>query len=734
MLQYHSMAFLVSLVIVTCVACHVHVFEVTLSNNSQNSLKAEHIHGTATIPADTTLVFGTAPLLNLFCSCALFLAAVLFNLKVKFVVIVLCASFPIGSTPILDLSFLCALLLVSTLFSKLHLKVAFLALVVCAIFPIACLCVFVVGVNTIALINVITIQYMVNHWTDIDRLMNYSVCGLPMYILHGGSKSDTTCTSTCSSHQTRQSSSSVRGTKRTIDSDHRDNCDSSGGEPPKKRGRPSAYHLSQACSPCSIWLQTGRDTHLVQHHRSNPMVHPGKSANAMAVYVSQPGCQIILKPDSCVCKGCDLDFKRNHNNSGIPRWVKVRDDTLNQKHCILCCTNSSNCQCARIEDWGPSTWHGDQSIEWWGKYFVQKDLCRAINPLAMDMCRLHVREFRRCLAARECLSCSTAHADKWFPTNGADNELLWLCEVCETCNCGKERMEEMLERDKVSENRINKIRAETINGALSEIKENTYIYTLPLVDRFKEQVGSSEEMASHVRSLNFYMDKYLTCNSFKLFCGSTRLGKLYYDERVHTMNGIERLYKVVVENYKLMKENTNLRQKSMSINDIKKMINDQCNKYPTASTFDYRSLVDNGILSEDKLQSYFNPELLKFIDEVTKSKKSGNTSTSQLYSDMRKLRLISLMCYAKNPSVTFMQTIIGLFCYAYGLRDKGFEILNFFGCSCSVDHVRRHGDFWSSHRSVMDELDVKKLWRISFDNLNFKIKYSVCVPTSNNYN
>ena len=94
---------------------------------------------------------------------------------------------------------------------------------------------------------------------------------------------------------------------------------------------------------------------------------------------------------------------------------------------------------------------------------------------------------------------------------------------------------------------------------------------------------------------------------------------------------------------------------------------------------------------------------------------------------MRKLRIftiISLPYYTKNPSTTFIQTIIGLFCYAYGLCDKGFEILNAFGCCYSVDHIQSHGDYWSSRRSMMDELDLKKLWRVSFDNLNFKLKYS----------
>lgn len=50
-------------------------------------------------------------------------------------------------------------------------------------------------------------------------------------------------------------------------------------------------------------------------------------------------------------------------------------------------------------------------------------------------------------------------------------------------------MEEMLESNEISEDRINNIRAVMINGEVSEIKENTmsyYVYTLPLVDRFKK--------------------------------------------------------------------------------------------------------------------------------------------------------------------------------------------------------------------------------------------------------
>ena len=112
------------------------------------------------------------------------------------------------------------------------------------------------------------------------------------------------------------------------------------------------------------------------------------------------------------------------------------------------------------------------------------------------------------------------NSDNRFPTKGyIRNEYSWLCEVCETCNCDKERMEEMLESNEISEDRINNTSAVMINGEVSEIKENTmsyYVHTLPQMDRFKEEVDSSnsEEMSSHVRSLNFYMEKYITCISF----------------------------------------------------------------------------------------------------------------------------------------------------------------------------------------------------------------------------
>ena len=98
-----------------------------------------------------------------------------------------------------------------------------------------------------------------------------------------------------------------------------------------------------------------------------------------------------------------------------------------------------------------------------------------------------------------------------------------------------------------------------------------------------------------------------------------------------------------------------------------------------------------------------------------------------MHQDLRKLRIkmtTALLCVTMNPSSCFLQTLLGLMCYSYGLRDQGFELLNAFGCTCSVHHVREHGIFWANKRNVLEELDCTRPWRISIDNLNFHIKFA----------
>ena len=39
-------------------------------------------------------------------------------------------------------------------------------------------------------------------------------------------------------------------------------------------------------------------------------------------------------------------------------------------------------------------------------------------------------------------------------------------------------------------------------------------------------------------------------------------------------------------------------------------------------------------------------------------------------------------------------------------------------------YIRKHGDHWTTLRNAVDELDRTKLLRVSFDNLNYKIKFA----------
>ena len=136
-----------------------------------------------------------------------------------------------------------------------------------------------------------------------------------------------------------------------------------------------------------------------------------------------------------------------------------------------------------------------------------------------------------------------------------------------------------------------------------------------------------------IRSLNSYMGKYLVSIGYKMYCGSTKLGKLYYDAGIHTTKEVEHLYKVVVDKYKLEK-----RKHKSHVHVVQ-----------TTSVLNFQQLV--GFDYRDKLDSLILPEFVQLIDSMTTSKKSETTSSSQLYNSMRKLRIymiISLMCYTKK--------------------------------------------------------------------------------------
>ena len=174
---------------------------------------------------------------------------------------------------------------------------------------------------------------------------------------------------------------------------------------------------------------------------------------------------------------------------------------------------------------------------------------------------------------------------------------------------------------------------------------------------------------------------------------------------------------------------------NLKVGNLQHMVGEQAAKFPTSGKFDFRTLVlENDQVDEDALEAHFLPNLVQLVDTITTFDHSKYHQVTPHYKDIRKLiiwMVIALLCLTMNPNC-FFQTLIGLICYAYGLRDKGFDVLNTLGCTCSIDHLRYHGAFWANKCKAVEELDKTRPWHISIDNLNFHIKFAKNLPVSSN--
>ena len=81
-------------------------------------------------------------------------------------------------------------------------------------------------------------------------------------------------------------------------------------------------------------------------------------------------------------------------------------------------------------------------------------------------------------------------------------------------------------------------------------------------------------------------------------------------KKIHNSNAFPHIYNLLVEKYRNKKEADKLKSQ-VTIQDMNSMLKEQCSKFPTASKFDYRILIKDGILDEDKFNTYFNPELVQ---------------------------------------------------------------------------------------------------------------------------
>ena len=212
----------------------------------------------------------------------------------------------------------------------------------------------------------------------------------------------------------------------------------------------------------------------------------------------------------------------------------------------------------------------------------------------------------------------------------------------------------------------------------------------------------------------------IEAKGYMCYCPSKKSGIMYYNP---SMVSDEKCIKLA---YKLLHK---IDDKSATLSDtehIRNMVKRQASLFPESSKFDYRTLFEEG--KECSLDKYFDTELLNIVDLVTTSDSNIHTQkTSPSHMHNRKLKcmmICAIMANSMDPRKCFLQTLIGLACYAQGLRDKGMKLLNSFGVTSSIFHIRQHGSFWAKVRKVIKELNPLAFWRATFDNLDFRIRFA----------
>ena len=175
-------------------------------------------------------------------------------------------------------------------------------------------------------------------------------------------------------------------------------------------------------------------------------------------------------------------------------------------------------------------------------------------------------------------------------------------------------------------------------------------------------------------SFKKYLKSQLKSKEYELYSPTKTAGSMCYNPLVFPNTCLHHVHSFISN------------QESNISERVRTMVKRQTKLFPTSIKFDYRQLFD-ATKNKGDLEKYFNNDLLMFRS-------------------------------------CFHQTLICLACYAQGLRDKGMKLLNGFGITSSLSHIREHGSWWAKFRKVINEIDVKSFWKVTFENLDFRMRFA----------
>ena len=150
--------------------------------------------------------------------------------------------------------------------------------------------------------------------------------------------------------------------------------------------------------------------------------------------------------------------------------------------------------------------------------------------------------------------------------------------------------------------------------------------------------------------------------------GTDSLGRAIYDDKKFTQHSVAYIFQLKMKEWETKKTH-------IAFKEFQQLIKHQITLFPTSKEFDYTQTVGETM----ELDKYFGPQLVQIISSITRSTNATRNKCSALYEDLRTSRIrmtIAALCFAMNPLCCFIQTLNGLMCYAYGLRDKGFYLLH----------------------------------------------------------
>lgn len=457
--------------------------------------------------------------------------------------------------------------------------------------------------------------------------------------------------------------------------------------------------------------------------------HPGDKAFQFTLYLScNKTYDISLRSESCLCNACYIDCERA---SGKPRWLRLSKFYI-LKHCILCCQGVSSCTCTSINAWGPDKWYeNDSEFQLWLDYFRNSEYSVMTSESCMgySLCKTHYVNMRTACRNRACKVCGEdSSVTKWMigqkllellgPLR-SDYDLApndWVCGKCyndigySRCSTGNRKSRFCQVRDEVLESTIKAI---DHDGACL-IKYATDKYMLILENNYT-CINEGE-----YESFKRYLKVQLKQRGYELYSPTKTAGSMCYNPLVFSDKCLLHIYKFL-----------NSQKSGDSSNPsecVRTMVKRQVKLFPTGIKFDYRKIFDPSN-NKSELEKYFDTELLQFVNYITLSNRitEQRQNNSDKYRHSRNIKCMMVCAILANmmdARSCCLQTLIGLACYAQGLRDKGIKVLNAFGITNSVSHIREHGSWWAKIRKAVNEIDVLSFWRVTFDNLDFKMKFA----------